>query len=416
MRSLCGLRCSAGRLTGLGAGVLSALLACAVANAAPQPVSQVTVSDHPDDDGRALVVRWQRSPDDHAAAGSQRVAQYEILRRQHARLSAGEAVEYQSVAKVPAGTQEYVDTHCERGMEYQYRVVALGADGTASAAVQSAPAAPVRQWFDRSKFWLGLIVAFVCGSVLLCTELARRGRAVYVRPIAGLKVIDEAVGRATEMGRPMLFIPGIQDLDQMETVAGLTVMAHIARKAAEYDTPLEVPTARVLVMSAAREMCEAAALAAGRPETYDQERIAYVTDDQFGYVAHVCGWMVRQRPAACFFLGKFYAESLILAETGRSVGAIQIGGTAEPAQLPFFVAACDYALIGEELFAASAYLSGEPQQLGTVRGQDWGKFLAMGLIALGCGLATAAAVTENSTAADVLHYLRNTMLSTGGAE
>ena len=44
-----------------------------------------------------------------------------------------------------------------------------------------------------------------------------------------------------------------------------------------------------------------------------------------------------------------------------------------PSQLPFFVAACDYTLIGEELFAASAYLSKDPHQLGSLKGQDFGK-------------------------------------------
>jgi len=304
---------------------------------------------------------------------------------------------------------------CIVGLIAALSVIVLATAATAQETV--APPAPAKpEILDSSKFYLAGFVAFACGAVILCTELARRGRPVYVRPIAGLKVIDEAVGRSTEMGRPMLFIPGIMDLDQIETVAGLTVMSQIAKKAAEYDTPLEVPTARVLVMSAAREMCQAAALAAGRPETYDSDRINYITDDQFGYVAHVVGWMVREKPAACFFLGKFFAESLILAETGQSVGAIQVGGTAEAAQLPFFVAACDYALIGEELFAASAYLSGEPQQLGTVQGQDWGKFLAIGLIVIGCLLATAVSLTSDETLAAVLHALKDQILSTGGGE
>lgn len=383
--------------------------------AAPRHVAEVTVQDRPDDDGNGLIVRWQPSPDEGTEAGSDRVSEYEIQRRVYDPARSMNQPQFYSVAKIPAGVYVFVDTHCLNGIPYEYRVVAWGVNGEASEGVQSSPMAPVRQWLDRKKIWLGLIVVFVCSSVLICTELARRGWIISVRPIAGLRVIEEAVGRATEMGRPMLFIPGIQDLDQIETVAGLTVMSHIARKAAEYDTPLEVPTARVLVMSAAREMCEAAALAAGRPETYDEERITYVTDDQFGYVAHVCGWMVRQKPAACFFLGKFYAESLILAETGRAVGAIQIGGTAEPAQLPFFVAACDYALIGEELFAASAYLSGEPKQLGTLRGQDWGKFLAMGLILFGSGMATAVNLTGNARLAAILDYLQQVILSTGGS-
>ena len=102
-----------------------------------------------------------------------------------------------------------------------------------------------------------------------------------------------------------------------------------------------------------------------------------VTDEQFGYVAYVQGHMVREKPAACFYMGSFFAESLLLAETGNAIGAIQIAGTAQPAQLPFFVAACDYTLIGEEFFAASAYLSGEPDQLGSLKGQDAGKLLVL---------------------------------------
>ena len=241
--------------------------------------------------------------------------------------------------------------------------------------------------------WFALVVVLICGTVIVCTELARRGKPFYVRPIAGLQAIEEAVGRATEMGKPMLFVPGIMDMNEIDTVAGLTILASVAKTAAEYDTPLEVPTTRALVMTAAREAVQAAALAAGRPDYYNEERIYYVTDEQFGYVASVCGWMHREQPAACFFLGKFFAESLILAETGNAVGAIQIAGTAETTQLPFFVAACDYTLLGEELFAASAYLSGEPSQLGMLKGQDFGKLAAMVLIVVGCLLATWDAVS-----------------------
>ena len=87
-------------------------------------------------------------------------------------------------------------------------------------------------------------------------------------------------------------------------------------------------------------------------------------------------------------MGAFFAESLVLAETGNSIGAIQIAGTAMPAQLPFFIAACDYTLIGEELFAASAYLSREPRQLGSLKGQDIGKVFILIFAIGGILLAT----------------------------
>ena len=87
-------------------------------------------------------------------------------------------------------------------------------------------------------------------------------------------------------------------------------------------------------------------------------------------------------------MGKFYAESLLLAETGNSIGAIQIAGTASPSQIPFFVTACDYTLIGEELYAASAYLSDEPIQVGSLKAQDYGKAIVMILIVVGILLMT----------------------------
>ena len=98
--------------------------------------------------------------------------------------------------------------------------------------------------------------------------------------------------------------------------------------------------------------------------------------------------MVRERPAAHIMMGYFYAESLLLAETGSTTGAIQIAGTDAYTQLPFFVTTCDYTLMGEELYAASAYLSKEPKLLGSLKGQDVGKALIIGLLLVGTALAS----------------------------
>ncbi len=255
-------------------------------------------------------------------------------------------------------------------------------------AESTEPMQPKRQWFIGEKQNLAFVGFVICGSVILFIEMAKRGLPLKVRKIAGLNAVDEAVGRATEMGRSVLFVPGIQDLNDIQTIAGLNILSHVAKTAAEFDAKVEVPTSRALVMTAARETLQGSYLSAGRPDAYNPDLAYYVTDEQFGYVAAVSGSMVREQPAACFYMGAFYAESLILAETGNSIGAIQVAGTAEPSQLPFFVAACDYTLIGEELFAASAYLSGAPEELGSLKGQDVGKIIvAIGIIT-GCIAAT----------------------------
>jgi hypothetical protein len=169
-----------------------------------------------------------------------------------------------------------------------------------------------------------------------------------------------------------------------------------------------------MVMTAARETVQAACLSAGRPDAYVEDDIYYLTDEQFGYVAGVTGKMVRDKPAACFYMGSFFAESLLLAETGNAIGAIQVAGTAQPSQLPFFVAACDYTLLGEEFFAASAYLSGEPIQLGSLRGQDVGKGLGALLILIGCTAATVAMIAEPAWAQAVVAYLQENVLGNKG--
>jgi hypothetical protein len=213
------------------------------------------------------------------------------------------------------------------------------------------------QWFNRERANVLILLLLVGGAIVYSIWHATSGGRVTIRRIAGMDAVQEAVGRATEMGKPVLYIAGIQDMDNVQTVAGITILGTIAKTIAEYETHLLMPTSRSLVMSTARETVKEAYLSAGRPDAYREDSIYYVTDEQFGFVAHVDGLMIRKRPAACFYLGAFFAESLILAETGNSIGAIQIAGTAMPTQLPFFVAACDYTLIGEELFAASAYLS-----------------------------------------------------------
>ena len=168
-------------------------------------------------------------------------------------------------------------------------------------------------------------------------------------------------------------------MDQVETVSGLNLLGHVAETTAKYEAGLNVPVSKSIVMEAGRETCRESYLRAGRPDLYYDDMVHYLTDDQFAYAAGVNGIMIREKPAACFYLGKFYAESLILAETGNSIGAIQIAGTGSPSQIPFFVTACDYTLIGEEFYAASAYLSGSPEMLGSIKGQDYVK--------VGCMLA-----------------------------
>jgi hypothetical protein len=357
--------------------------------APPATVRHVTAKDTPDDAGGSIAISWELSPDDKG--GLKNVAKYVVLR------ATSPDGPFDTAGTVPAGTGTISDGQVENGQDYYYKVMALSSRllpsgdeiyAGAASGISTATRAS-GQWFHIIRTARMLPWVLVIGAAILWfISHAKKGKELYVRPIAGLAEVEHAVGRATEMGRKIVYVPGIQDMDNVQTLAGVTILGRIAKLAAEYDAPLDVPVSRSLVMVTAREVVKEAYLNVGRPDAFHEDMVRYITDDQFGYAAALDGMFVREKPATIFYMGGFYAESLILAETGNTIGAIQIAGTAMPAQLPFFVAACDYTLIGEELFAASAYLSKEPKLLGSLKGQDVAKVAILAAAIIGVILAT----------------------------
>jgi hypothetical protein len=248
--------------------------------------------------------------------------------------------------------------------------------------------APIANWFDMNKMAALIASLIFCAMVLFFIRKARAGHDLYIRPIAGIHEIDNAIGRATEMGRPILYIMGAGSLSDIPIIASLGILSQVAKKAAEYDTRLIVPCYDYIVMPVAQEVVREAHYAAGRPDSYDKNNVFYLTSVQFAYVAGVNGIMIREKVATNFYMGFFAAEALLMTETGNAIGAIQIAGSDAVTQIPFFITTCDYTLIGEELYAASAYLNREPMLLGTLKAQDYYKFLILICIVIGSVLST----------------------------
>lgn len=247
---------------------------------------------------------------------------------------------------------------------------------------------PISNWFDHNK-WVTLFTTLLfVGIVVAFVSMAKRGKNLYIRPIAGLQEIDNAIGRATEMGRPMLYCMGHGSISDVATIASMGILGLVARRAAEYDTKLIVPCYDYIIMPIAQEIVREAHYAVGRPDTYDKNNVFYLTNVQFAYVAGVNGIMVRERMATNFFMGYFSAEALLMTETGNQIGAVQIAGTDAVTQIPFFITTCDYTLIGEELYAASAYLNREPLLLGTLKAQDYFKFVILSVVVVGAILSS----------------------------
>lgn len=278
-----------------------------------------------------------------------------------------------------------------RGLELKngtsYPVTVAVVKGTERVEVPAVQAIPEPNWVNWNQM-NNLLLVLLFGAVVLGSIRTAKRRDIFLRRIPGLDAVDEAIGRATELGKPILYLTGAGDMSEPSTIAAAVILGRVAKRVAAYETDLLVPHRDPIVMAVCQEITKQSYLEAGKPDVFKEDSNFFITPDQFSYTAAVDGIMLRRKPAANFFMGSYFAEALLLTETGASTGAIQIAGTDSDHQLPFFVTTCDYTLIGEELYAASAYLSREPIQVGTLRGQDLGKGFVLVVLALGTILAT----------------------------
>ncbi len=240
--------------------------------------------------------------------------------------------------------------------------------------------------FEQGRVFTFISLIIIMGIILLEIVRTRGGAKVTIRTIAGVAAIEEAIGRATEMGRPIHYCPGAGDLyggSSPQTLAGLQILSYVTRTAARYSTRLIVTTSMPDTYVAADEVVKQGYIESNRPDGYVADDVRFISTDQWAFAAGAIGIINRDGVATNMLLGQFAAESLLLAEAGNKAGAIQIAGTTNMYQIPYFVAACDYTVIGEELFAAGAQFSQNPTELGSLVGEDWAKIAAVALMVLG---------------------------------
>ncbi len=239
----------------------------------------------------------------------------------------------------------------------------------------------------RLNVLIGSLMFFILFFYVFITVRKKRD-SIFIRRIPGLDAIDDAVGRATEMGKPIIYDSGLGAFTNPQTIASMLILRNVSKKVAEFKAEIVYPAYDPIVLQVAEEMVSSGFLDAGYPEDHKKTNCFFMVSDQFAFAAGLSGLISRLKPASAFHFGTYAAESLLIAEAGYAAGAIQVAGTVDASQLPFFITACDYTLIGEELYAAAAYLSRDAQVLSNLKLSDYGKILFGFLFLLGTILLT----------------------------
>lgn len=252
----------------------------------------------------------------------------------------------------------------------------------------------------------GVLVLLAVALLMLYREFSRisRGYQHVIRRIPGVDAVESAVGRCAEQGRSVSFTTALTDVGPV-LYACLGVLQAVARKAAQYKLKLLVPQYSPEAMAIVEDGVRAAYSEVGKANQFDPDSIIFLSSEQFAFASGYMGLLHREKPGAAFLFGAFAAESLVLSEAGQQVGARQVAASVSPEQVAFFICTCDYTLIGEELFGASAYLGRDPVQVATVAAQDRFKLLLCGIILLGVVCATVAAIWPSVSWLTPIEYL-----------
>ena len=183
-----------------------------------------------------------------------------------------------------------------------------------------------------SSFVAFLFMAF---AVLYSIRSARK-KLPAIRGIAGLDAIEEAVGRATETGKPVFYTTGTADITGSYAAcifAGLEILGHTSRIVARNNANMIVGISLPNVYPLALQTVEEGYLSAGKREYFNPESIQFLSPTQFAYASGCMGIIQREKAAATLMLGHFMAEAVLLAEASSQVGAISIAGMTSMAQL-----------------------------------------------------------------------------------
>ena len=210
--------------------------------------------------------------------------------------------------------------------------------------------------------------------LLLLNRRIREGRKPVLRPIPGYDALSKYVAQAAESGRSLhisMGTGGVGTGDTAETLAGLTVLEHVAAQAALAGLKPIVTVSDPSVLPVAQDVLRNSYALHGYLEEYDPTYVRFISPDNVAYAAGVTDVLEHAEVSANIMVGTFGDEFLLMGEIGARKGIGQVGGTTSPQILPFIYASVDHALIGEEIFAAGAYLMNKTSHIASLAVQDW---------------------------------------------
>ncbi|ABU58304.1 DUF6754 domain-containing protein [Roseiflexus castenholzii] len=202
-----------------------------------------------------------------------------------------------------------------------------------------------------------------------------RRRTFSRRPLPALEALRRGLGSGAETGRALHLSPGSGVIGARattaETIAGLLAAERTATEAALSGIPVIASSGDAVAHLALRGTLRQAYQRAGLGQDYDAGNVQLLAQqDPMAYASGVVTLYGRQRLEASQLIGSFGYEVLLATEAGAQSGIPQVAGATTSTALPLIYLTADGTLIGEEIYAAEAYLSRAPEAHGRLLTHD----------------------------------------------
>jgi hypothetical protein len=223
----------------------------------------------------------------------------------------------------------------------------------------------------------------------------RRGRlaGLVPRALPPLERLRAYLRRAAEMGESVHISPGAGALHERnsvaETLAGLEFTRGVAGEALSLGVPVQATANDAVVSLVAGTAVEAGLQAAGRPASLAAEATMIAQQNSAAYAAGVMEILARPEVQGNVIVGALADELLLIGEVGAERCKFQLAGAARPTSAALLPLVTDDFLLGEEIYAVSAYMDPKPARLVSLLAQDGIRMFVIVLIILGVILATA---------------------------
>ncbi len=210
---------------------------------------------------------------------------------------------------------------------------------------------------------IALSIAIPIGLTLLHHARVTSGKKpIERRPLPGLQAVRRAIAFGAETGRAIHLSPGSGAIggraSTAETIAGLLVAERVAVEAVLAGAPLLASSGDAVTHLALRGTLRQAYQSAGLGQDYDPANVQLLAhQDPMAYASGVTTLYGRQRLEASQLLGSFGPEFLLAGEVGAQRGVAQLAGTTSLSAQPLVYLTSEGVLIGEEIYAAEAYLA-----------------------------------------------------------